>query len=132
VAAGGHKTPAAPATAVSAAATQTGPAAPHSSPSAKNATARTVATFSGSGVQKTAMFTVTATWKLVYSFSCSAFGRAGNFAVLEDGGSDFNGVTINDLAMSKSASSWAYNDAGSHYLEIDSECAWKVEVVDES
>ncbi len=93
--------------------------------------ARTVATFTGSGIQKTPRFTVTATWKLVYSFSCASFGQSGNFAVLEDGGTDLNGVTVNDLAMSKSASTWAYSDAGSHYLEIDSECAWKVRVVDE-
>jgi hypothetical protein len=33
--------------------------------------------------------------------------------------------------MSKSASTWAYDDGGTHYLEINSECAWKVKVVDE-
>ena len=63
--------------------------------------------------------------------SCSGVGTSGNFAVLEDGGSDLNGVTVNDLGMSKSASTWGYDDAGTHYLEVDSECSWKMNVVDE-
>ena len=106
------------------------PAAASSSPAAA-AAANTVATFTGSGTENTPRFTVTSTWRLVYSFSCSNFGQAGNFAVLEDGGNDFNGVTVDDLALSKSASTWAYNDAGTHHLEIDSECAWTVKVVAE-
>lgn len=115
-----------PAPAATAAATSAKP-----SQSAKAAAARTVATFSGSGQSNTRRFTVTATWKLVYSFSCSAFGYPGNFQVYEDGGSDFNGVSVNDLAMSKSASTWAYNDAGTHFLQVNSECSWKMKVVDE-
>jgi hypothetical protein len=107
------------------------PAAASSSPAAAAADARTVATFTGSGQQNTAQFTVTSTWKLVYSFNCEAFGSAGNFQVYEDGGSDFNGVSVNDLAMSKSASTWAYNDGGAHYLQVNSECAWEMKVVDE-
>jgi len=107
------------------------PAAPGSSPAAKPVKARTVATFTGSGTQKTPRFTVTATWKLVYNFSCATFGQSGNFQVFEDGGSDFNGVTVNDLAMSKSASTWAYDDAGTHYLAVNSECSWAVKIVDE-
>jgi len=93
-------------------------------------TPRTVASFSGSGQVNTASFTVSRTWKLTYTYDCSAFGMKGNFAVLEDGGSDFNGVVVNDLGMGKTATSWAYNDAGTHYLEIESECAWKVKVID--
>lgn len=93
------------------------------------ATARTVATFSGSGQENTPRFTVTDTWKLVYSFNCSSFGSSGNFQD-GDGGNDFN-LSVNDLAMSKSSSTWAYNDGGTHYLQINSECSWKVKVVDE-
>jgi hypothetical protein len=102
-----------------------------SSPAAKPAKAHTVATFTGSGQENTSRFTVTSTWKLVYSFDCSNFGQAGNFAVTEDGGNDLNGVSVNDLAMSKGASTWGYDDAGTHYLQINSECVWKVKVVDE-
>ncbi len=104
--------------------------ATHSTAAAKPK-AHTVATFSGSGIQKTPRFTVTDTWKLVYSFSCADFGQSGNFQVFEDGGADFSGATVNDLAMSKSSSTWAYGDAGVHYLEINSECNWHVKVVDE-
>jgi hypothetical protein len=91
----------------------------------------TVATFSGSGEDNTGRFTVASTWKLDYSFNCSSFGSAGNFIVYEDGGSDLNGVDVDEMATTKTASSWAYNDAGTHYLEIDSECDWTVTVIDE-
>jgi hypothetical protein len=90
-----------------------------------------VATFHGSGIQNTAKFTVTDTWQLAYAFDCTSFGYKGNFQVFEDGGVDFSGVDVNDLAMSKSANTWAYNDGGTHYLKINSECDWTVEVVDE-
>ena len=108
----------------------TASASTSASATAAAATARTVATFSGSGQENTPRFTVTDTWKLVYSFNCSSFGTSGNFQVYEDGGNDFN-LSVNDLAMSKSSSTWAYDDGGTHYLEINSECSWKVKVVDE-
>jgi hypothetical protein len=114
----------------SAATSAAAPAATHSAAAAQPK-AHTVATFTGSGIEKTPQFTVTDTWKLVYSFSCADFGQSGNFQVFEDGGADFGGVTVNDLALSKSSSTWAYSDGGTHYLEINSECAWKVKVVDE-
>lgn len=104
-------------------------AAPASS--AAKAVAKLAATFTGSGTQKTATFTTSATWALSYSFDCSSFGFKGNFAVLTDGGSDFNGVMVNDLAMGKSAVTYAYNDAGTHYLAVTSECAWTLKVYDE-
>jgi hypothetical protein len=123
---GGGRDPGGPAAA------PTAPAATAAAPAAtRPAGARTVATFTGSGQQNTPRFTVTSTWKLAYSFDCAAFGNPGNFQVFEDGGGDYNGVSANDLAMSKSASTWAYNDGGTHYLQINSECAWKVKVVDE-
>ena len=55
----------------------------------------------------------------MYSFNCSSFGSSGNFQVYEDGGNDFS-LSVNDLAMRKSSSTWAYNDGGTHYLEINS------------
>jgi hypothetical protein len=100
-------------------------------PAAAAAKARTVDTFKGSGDERTRRFWVTSTWKLSYQFSCKSFGDAGNFIVWEDGGSDFNGVEVNDLAMSKTASTWAYDDAGRHYLQIISECSWTLKIIDE-
>ena len=93
--------------------------------------AHAVATFTGSGQEVTPQFTVTSTWELVYSFNCEAFGSPGIFQVNEDSGTDFS-LSVNDLGMIESASRWAYDDGGTHYLQISSECAWKVEIVDES
>jgi hypothetical protein len=106
-------------------------AAAPAQPAAKAAAvAKTVATFSGSGTQSTPPFTVTSTWRLDYKFDCSAFGYKGNFLVMEDGG--FGGaMDVNTLAMSKAGTSYAYNDAGQHYIEIDSECSWNIKVIDE-
>lgn len=90
---------------------------------------RAIATFTGSGIENTPKFTVTATWKLDYTFDCSSFGGQGNFQVFEDGGKDTS-LVVNILAASDTASAYAYDDAGTHYLEITSECAWTVQVMD--
>lgn len=103
----------------------------HGGNPASPATARTVATFSGSGDQNTPRFTVGTTWKLSYSFDCSSFGQAGNFQVEVDGGND-PALTVNDLGDGESGSTLAYDDAGTHYLQIVSQCAWNVKVIDES
>jgi hypothetical protein len=105
--------------------------APASTAATTAADPQVVATFSGSGQESTSRFTVSATWKLSYSFNCASFGGSGNFIVFEDGGKDLGGVTVNELATSKSGTIWAYDDAGPHYLEIDSECSWSVTVTDE-
>ncbi len=119
-----------PVASTAAQAPETSPPAASSSPAAAPEAARTVATFSGSGQQNTPQFTVTATWKLDYSFNCASFGQVGNFQVYEDGGNDFS-LSVNDLATSKGASTWAYSDAGSHYLQVNSECSWTMKVIDE-
>lgn len=106
-------------------------AAPATTAPAAAPSGKTVATFSGSGIENTPKFTVTDTWKLDYSFDCSGFGTSGNFIVDEDGGSDFSGVSVNELGMGKSGSTYAYGDAGTHYLQINSECSWNVKVIDE-
>ena len=119
----------------SAAATGQAPASPAASaaPKAKatTAAARTIATFSGSGIENTPKFTVGATWKLKWTYDCASFGSSGNFIALEDGGSDFSGVAVNELGTGKSGSTMAYGDAGTHYLAVNSECSWTVRVVDE-
>jgi hypothetical protein len=106
--------------------TKTG-ATPSASAAARTG-ARVIATFSGSGIANTARFTVSGTWRLDYSFNCSALGQAGNFIVMEDG--SFGAMAVDELAESKTGSSYAYSDAGRHYLEIDSECSWTVRVSD--
>lgn len=48
----------------------------------------------------------------------------------EYAGSSLENVLVNDLAMSKSGSTYAYGDAGSHHPEINSECSWSVKAID--
>ena len=90
-----------------------------------------IATFTGNGDTNTAPFTIPApgNWYLEYSYDCSNFGGSGNFAV-DEGVDDFNGVTVNELSPgAHDKKSYAYNDAGTHHLEILSECNWAVKVV---
>ncbi|MGW2367026.1 hypothetical protein ACWCZ5_15770 [Streptomyces sp. NPDC001667] len=93
-------------------------AAPADPPLAKP---RTVLTESGNGVKSTAKFTVPGDWDLRYSF-----GSAGNFAVTEGGA--LGEVLVNELAASGSDVTHRH-DGGTKYLEINSECSWKVDAV---
>jgi hypothetical protein len=111
-------------------ASRTKAAAPASKAPASTATS-VVATFSGSGIKNTPTFTVGATWKLDYTYDCADAGGSGNFIVDEDGGNDMTGASVNELGASGSSSTWVYNDAGTHYLEVDSECSWTMKIVDE-
>ncbi|MGH3206859.1 MAG: hypothetical protein ACRDNO_03780, partial [Trebonia sp.] len=105
-------------------------AAPASSAPAV-AAVKTVATFSGSGIKNTPRFTVSSTWKLAYTYDCSAMDGTGNFIVDEDGGADLNGATVDELGAGGSSSTMVYGDAGTHYLQVNSECSWTVKVIDE-
>jgi hypothetical protein len=107
-------------------------APPSAATSAAAVTGQTVATFSGSGIKNTPQFTVTPNWKLDYTYDCSSFGGRGNFIVNEDGGNDFSGASVNELGAGGSSSTFVYNDAGTHYLSVNSECSWTVTVIDES
>ena len=92
---------------------------------------RTMATFTGSGIQNTARFTVggDGTWRLAWSYDCSALGSSGNFIVNEDGDGDPNGANVNELGPGGHGSTYGYNDAGQHYLSVNSECSWAVAVI---
>jgi hypothetical protein len=127
------KPAAAPTTPATQAAAQPSSAPPASQAPASPAAVKphTVAKFTGSGISNTPKFTVTNTWKLAYTYDCASAGGTGNFIVDEDGGNDFNGASVNELGAGKTASTWAYNDGGTHYLSINSECAWTVKVIDE-
>lgn len=117
-------------TAAPAPATSSAPA-PAPASSAPSAAGETVATFSGSGILTTPKFTTTGSWKLDYSFDCSSFGTSGNFAVYQYTGSTLTDVSVNQLGMGKSGSTYDYADGGTHYLEVNSECSWTLKVVDE-
>jgi hypothetical protein len=85
-----------------------------------------IARFHGSGIENTARFTTPATWKLKWSYSCASFGSEGNFAVNENG---FGPVAVNELGHGGHGVTHGYNDAGRHYLEINSECQWWMKVI---
>lgn len=116
----------APAATPSAAATST--PTPSAAPVA--VTSRTIARFTGSGIENTPKFVIggDGTWKLDWTYNCSSDGGSGNFIVGEDQ-DDPNGVNVNELGPGGHGSTWAYNDAGSHYLAINSECDWTVKVI---
>jgi hypothetical protein len=110
----------------------TAAAPPTTTAAAAAAKPAVVATFHGSGSQNTAPFTVTATWQLAYAFDCtSAYGSNGLFQVYEYDGNTPKDILANDLGTSKQANSWAYDGPGTRHLNINSDCAWTVEVVDE-
>ena len=49
--------------------------------------------------------------------------QSGKLQVYEYGSGGLESVMVNDLATAKTASTHAYNDAGTHHLEINSECS---------
>jgi hypothetical protein len=84
----------------------------------------------GSGSASTAKFTVPASakgWRLVWSYNCSAFGSAGNFAVVIKGGSGKD-QAINQLGK-KGSGVEHYDDVGTFNLQVDSECNWSIQAV---
>jgi surface rod structure-forming protein G len=83
----------------------------------------------GSGIRQTQKFTASGDWTLTYTFDCSNFGMQGNFQVYiyNDDGSLSTDGGPNDLATNGGTTDYYY-DAGTHYLEINSECAWHVTV----
>jgi hypothetical protein len=99
----------------------------HAAPSARHPVPHTVAVFSGSGIENTPRFTVPATWKLAWQYNCASFGQAGNFQVYEDGTS--GRVNVNELGKGGHGATFGYSDAGSHYLEVNSECRWRLKII---
>lgn len=85
--------------------------------------------FSGSGTQNTASFTTPGRWHLSWAYwGCP--GRA-NFIVYEynaDGSIDPNGISINELGTGRGpVATFAYGDAGTHYLSVNTEgCSWSL------
>lgn len=83
---------------------------------------------SGSGAKTTQKFTTGSDWDLSYSyFGCP--GGQGNFIVdISSPGGDFNSNTgINELGSGKTDVTH-YHEGGTFFLDINSECSWKVKV----
>lgn len=84
----------------------------------------------GSGTQNTPTFTTPSRWHLSWSYWGCPDGRS-NFVVDEyntDGSLDPNGVSINELGTGRGpVATYAYGDAGTHYLSVNTEgCSWSL------
>ncbi len=99
----------------------------------------TIATFTGHGdtspprFTRTSRFTIrgNGNWVLKYSYDCSGqLDGEGNFVVDEDAGYNDNpsAVFINRLGSGGHGSWHVHGDAGRHYLEILTECPYKITV----
>jgi hypothetical protein len=84
-----------------------------------------VLTVSGNGIKTTQSFSVTGDWDLQYSYDCASFGSQGNFAVSDDTGMPL----INELGAKGSDTTHQHGGAGKMYLSVNSECQWKIKVV---
>jgi hypothetical protein len=104
------------------------PAAPAAAPAGP--ADKVVLEGSGNGIKNTANFTTGSDWSIAYTFNCASFGYKGNFQIYAYDGSQLSGVPANELAMKGGATSYQHGDSGTHYLEINSECAWTVKVTD--
>jgi hypothetical protein len=100
------------------------------SPTPSPGTNQVIVRFSGTGTQNTATFTTSATWHLSWAYwGCS--GGTANFMVDEynpDGSLDPNGVSVNELGTGRGpVATYAYGDAGTHYLSVNTEgCSWSL------
>ena len=86
----------------------------------------------GSGTKSTQTFTVGNSWQMNWSYDCSNFGDQGNFQVFiytSDGSMSFDNAPVNEEGMSGSDTEY-YHAGGSYYIEVNSECNWKITVQD--
>jgi hypothetical protein len=111
--------------------TQASPApAPAQASSGSSGQGQVIARFNGSGTQNTGSFTTPGNWALSWSYwGCP--GGTSNFQVTEystDGSPDLNGVTVNELGTGRGpVATYAYGDAGTHYLSVNTEgCDWSL------
>jgi hypothetical protein len=90
-----------------------------------------VLSLSGSGTHNTETFTASGDWDLAWSYDCSAFGMAGNFIVYVYEGDvlSFTNLPVNQLGTGGSGVEH-YHSGGTYYLQIVSECSWKISVAD--
>lgn len=110
--------------------TQTVSAPAPTSASSSSAQGQVIARFNGSGTQNTGSFTTPGNWALSWSYWGCPGGTA-NFQVTEyntDGSPDFNGVSVNELGTGRGpVATYAYGDAGTHYLSVNTEgCSWSL------
>jgi hypothetical protein len=99
------------------------PAVP-SQPPASSAANQIIVRLGGTGTQNTQAFTTPGSWHLSWSYwGCP--GGTSNFIVSEynaDGSMDLSGISVNELGGGRGpVATYAYGDAGTHYLSVDTE-----------
>jgi hypothetical protein len=117
--------PAAPTTETTKAPTTKAPAATQTAPATG---VKTVLSLHGSGIKNTAKFATGRDWTIHYTYNCAAFGGSGNFAVTTYTGGDLDDIVINDLGRKGDDTAPVYDDPGTHYLSVNSECSWTIRV----
>jgi len=87
-------------------------------------------TAKGNGTKSTKAFDFSgSSFDINYTYSCKAFGMAGNFQIYVYAGSNLIDLPVNELATKGSDTSTEYlTEAGPYHLEINSECAWTLRV----
>ena len=101
-----------------------------------SAPARILAVYLGLGSANTSQFTIggTGTWKLGWSYDCAAgtgspgTGSPGAFTISQHGPGSGGGAHVDRRGMAGHGVSWAWHDAGTHYLTIRTQCRWRLTV----
>jgi hypothetical protein len=111
---------------------RTGPSVVRHRAAAAGASAptRIHAVYASTGSADTSQFTIggNGTWKIAWSYSCAGLDPKGSFAVGQDGANSVDGAYITRLGATGRGVTWAYKDAGTHYLAIRTQCRWRITV----
>jgi hypothetical protein len=108
--------------------TTTAPAAKATTTPKAKPTSHTLISFSGNGIKNSPKFKTTSDWTIHYSYNCANFGQSGNFAITYYTDGSLEDVAVNELKKKGSGTAPIYDDNGTHYLSVNSECSWKVSV----
>jgi len=92
------------------------------------------AVYAHTGSANTSPFTIggNGTWKLAWSYKCAGFDPDPSFTVSQDGTDSVDGAYIARLGAAGRGVTWAYKDAGTHYLAIRTQCRWRITVTRQS
>jgi hypothetical protein len=90
-----------------------------------------LAVFTGHASGSTGQFTIggNGTWTLWWSYTCSASGRRGSFAVSEDGTDPIGGTSVTEFGLAGIGAARVSRDAGTHYLVVSSACGWTLRIL---
>jgi hypothetical protein len=81
-----------------------------------------------SGINKTTSFTAASDWEISWFYDCSGFGSNGNFQIyVYNGDGTLSDLAANELGP-KGSNITNEHQAGTYYLDMNSECDWHVVV----